>query len=247
MKLLDCLVTYNIKVKPEYHILGLKCDEMELVKPGQFITISVDKHEHILRRPFTIYRVIEEKRTIEIFFKTVGIGTKFLSESRENSILSVLGPLGNGFPLYERVTAVLLSRGVGLAALALLGEKLKKLGNKVITIASFRDKSTDLVSYNEYVRSYSDKVFVLYDENGTSELDNVKHLIRNIEPDVIYTAGSKRLAKLLQTLPYEAYVSWEERMGCGIGACRSCVVKTLTGYKLTCSDGPVFNVKDLIL
>ncbi len=246
MRLVECPVTHNLRVRPGYHILGFRCGELGSIEPGQFITVSVDGVGTILRRPFSIYRVFKNNEIIEIFFKIVGKGTKALSELKEGTLVSILGPLGKGFPLYEGVTAVLLSRGVGLASLALLGDRLKKLKSKVITIASFKSRDVDLVSDNEYVNSFSNKVIALYDEDRSSDVENVRRLLNEIKPDVVYTCGSKRLVRLLKELPYEAYVAWEERMGCAVGACRSCVVKTITGYKLTCYDGPVFNVKELI-
>jgi len=247
LKLVECSVTHNLRVRPEYHILGLECGELGSIEPGQFITVSVDSVEMVLRRPFSIYRVFENRGVIEIFFKIVGKGTKALSELKEGMTVSVLGPLGKGFPLYEGVTAVLLSRGVGLASLALLGDRLKGLKSRVVTIASFKGRDADLASDNEYVKSFSDEVIVLYDEDRSSDVENVRYLLNKVKPDVVYTCGSKRLVRLLKELPYEAYVAWEERMGCAVGACRSCAVRTVAGYKLTCYDGPVFNVRDLIL
>lgn len=246
-KYMACRVSYVYGVKPSYYILGLEDCSLGRIDPGQFVMVYIDNIETILGRPFTVYRTYEGEGKIEIFFKIVGKGTRFLSSLRIGEKVGVLGPLGKGFPIYEGKTAVLLSRGVGLSSLAMLGDALKRRSSRVITIASFRNREADLASDNEYVKSYSAEIITVYDEDGTSDLENVRLLIEKFKPDVIYTCGSKRLVKLLQKLPYPAYVSWEELMGCGVGYCKGCPVKTTTGYRLVCIDGPIFNVKDIIL
>lgn len=246
MDLHECIVDSNIQVSLDVHVMELRCYIGD-IKPGQFVMVKVNSIETLLRRPFSIYRAHKDSRGFSLLYKVAGRGTHYLSKVKTGGVVNVLGPLGRPFPVRSNVTAVLLSRGVGIASLAYLGYELKKNNCNVITIASFKSRVHDIVSNNEYISSFSDKIISLYDEDGTSELSKVEQLLNSIRPDIVFTCGSKRFVKMLQKYPFEAYVSWEERMGCGLGACLSCVVKTVHGYKLTCKDGPVFNVREIVV
>ncbi|MGC8983582.1 MAG: dihydroorotate dehydrogenase electron transfer subunit [Desulfurococcaceae archaeon] len=244
MKLLECKVRENKKVAENYYTLSMNSCNLGYIEPGQFVMVKVNGVETLLRRPFAVYNY-EEGGVLEILYKVVGKGTRLMTTLREGDHVSVLGPLGRGFPTMCEGRAVLLSRGVGIASLTYLGRKLRDLGCDVITIASFKSKKEDLASDNEIVRSFSSRLIVLYDEDGSSEVSNVKRLLYEANPSVVYTSGSKRLIRLLKEMPFKAYASVEERMGCGLGACLACAVKTINGYKLACKEGPVFDVKIL--
>lgn len=245
MKVTEHKILYNKEVRKGYYLMGFNCNKLENAQPGQFITISVKGIEHNmpLRRPFTIYR--KDDDLIEIFYKIVGKGTSLFSTLREGDYINVLGPLGNKFKQIEKANVVLLGRGVGMASLACLGNSLKNKECHITTILSIRNEKANII--DDYVKSFSDKLFILKDEDGTSNIENVRNMIIDISPDIIYTCGSKRLVRMLQKLDFEAYVTLEERMGCGLGACVTCPVKTPNGYKRVCKDGPCFNVKEVIL
>ncbi|MCG0276251.1 MAG: hypothetical protein L5655_08870 [Thermosediminibacteraceae bacterium] len=243
MKISESKVIYNKKIGPGYHVLGFEAGWLEETEPGQFVMISTNRLEMPLRRPFTVYRLNEKKA--EILYRVVGKGTMLFSQLEEGDMINVMGPLGKGFPVFEDKTVVLLSRGVGIASLGLLGERLKKTGCRVFTVASFSDRTRSLV--DDYIKSFSDELITTFDEDGSSDVENIRFILDKIKPDVVYTCGSRRLIRLLQKLPYEAYVSLEERMGCGLGACLTCAVRTINGYKRACKDGPCFNVKEVIV
>ena len=240
----------NKKVKTGYFLMSFKSELMLSAKPGQFMSLSVPGSmgkDMPLRRPFTVYRL--DSGITEVLYKVTGRGTELFSELRSGDDISCLGPSGNTFPVdqKERGTSLLLGRGVGLACLAWLGSSLKEKGERVITIASFRDINSSLT--NEYIRGFSDTIHELYDEDGTSSIDNVTRLINEISPSIIYTCGSKRLARTLKDMPYEAYVSLEEHMGCcGLGSCYTCVVQANNGeYIRSCKEGPCFNVREVVI
>jgi dihydroorotate dehydrogenase electron transfer subunit len=198
-----------------------------------------------LRRPFTVYRI--NSGITEVLYRVVGRGTELFSVLRSGDVISCFGPKGISFPIMDEGKSLLLGRGVGIASLAWLGSTLKEYGMNVFTIASFRDKSSSLV--NEYILGFSDITSEIYDEDGTSSVDNVFRLINEISPAIVYTCGSKRLARMLKDMPYEAYVSLEERMGCcGLGSCYTCVVQKNDGeYIRSCKEGPCFNVREVVI
>ncbi|WP_434731335.1 FAD-binding oxidoreductase [Thermogladius sp. KZ2Tp1] len=245
MRVAECLVVSNTGVARGYKRLVLGGCSLGRVDPGQFVMVKVDGREVLLRRPFTVYDYDEERGVLEILYKVTGRGTRAMAELRESDVVSVLGPLGRGFPLDCPGKALLLARGVGLASLTYLGKKLREAGCSVVTVGSFRGRGEDLATGNKLVEGFSSRVYVLYDEEGTSSLENVRRVLFEENPSAVYTCGSKRLIRLLKQTPFKAYASVEERMGCGLGACLSCVVRTVHGYKLACRDGPVFDVREL--
>lgn len=245
MKVNRCSILYNKEIKPGYFKMGFKCNDVNSAMPGQFISISIPKHEKDmpLRRPFTIYRMYDDK--IEIIYKILGRGTQLYSKLNAGDTIDVLGPLGNNFKAVKNSKVILLGRGVGLASLSCLGNELKKASCHVVTLASFKNENVNFI--DEYIESFSDEIIVVKDDDGSSDVENVKSIIDKINPDLIFTCGSKRLIRMLKTMKYDAYASLEERMGCGLGACLTCVVNTVDGYKRVCKDGPCFDVRKVII
>ncbi|MCL1875038.1 MAG: hypothetical protein FWF87_02110 [Synergistaceae bacterium] len=240
----------NTEVKGGYFLMSFRSEHMLSAKAGQFMSLSIPGKmgkDMPLRRPFTVYRL--HKGITEVLYKVAGRGTELFSTLRAGNVISCFGPQGNTFPVRQSESGadmnILLGRGVGLACLAWLGSTLKENGSKVTTIASFKDAQSNLV--DKYIRGFSGAVHEIYDEDGTSSIDNVARLINEISPAVIYTCGSKRLARMLKGMPYEAYVSLEEHMGCcGLGSCYTCVVKASDGeYIRSCKEGPCFNVLEV--
>jgi len=236
----------NTEVKSGYFLMEFESKSMLSMLPGQFMSLSAPGEmgqDMPLRRPFSVYRF--NSGVTEILYKVAGRGTELFSRLRTGDVISCFGPKGNPFPIKEEGKSVLLGRGVGIACLALLGSALHENGKSVVTIASFKDDSSDLI--NEYIRGFSNVTRTIYDEDGTSSVENVARLINEISPSIIYTCGSKRLARMLKDMPYEAYVSLEEHMGCcGLGSCYTCVVKNNDGeYIRSCKEGPCFNVREV--
>ncbi|WP_440059503.1 iron-sulfur cluster-binding protein [Thermogladius sp. 4427co] len=243
-KILDCIISEITQLNKSVYLMELSNCPLDYFVPGQFVMIKVNGIETILRRPYAIFDYDDGK--LKILFKVVGRGSRILSESRPGEWINLIGPLGNGFPIKRVNKAVLLSRGIGFASLAYLGKKLKTNNIQVYLVASFRSKEEDFISggiikVGDYVNEY----IIVYDEDGTSELENVQKIVSKISPEIVYTCGSHRFIRMLKKLPLEAYASLEERMGCGLGVCLSCVVKTIYGYRYICKDGPVFNVREL--
>lgn len=246
MRIERTALLYNEEMKPGYRIMGFRADSLRNARPGQFLSISTPnalKEGRLLRRPFTLYRL--EDNRVQVMYKIVGTGTRLLASLEAGAEINVLGPKGNGFPILEKGRVLLLARGVGLASLVFLGETLAKQGGEVITVGSFKDQRSDLV--DSVVKTFSKRLYTLFDTDNSSALDNVERILLQEKPAIVYTCGSKRLIRMLQQMNVQAFASLEERMGCGLGACYGCAVKTLEGYKRVCYDGPCFDVREVIL
>ena len=237
-------ILYNYEHSEGYYLMGFKTDQLMSAKPGQFISLSVSGTEKNmpLRRPYTIYKLVGD--TVEILYKVIGKGTNLIKGIAVGEKVNLLGPLGNWFEVAENKNVMIIGRGCGLATLANLGNALKESRCHVTTLSSFRTKKGNFV--DEYIRGFSHDYIEIYDEDNTSNLLNVENIIKKVNPEVIYLSGSKRLMKLVKEMGIRSYVSLEERMGCGLGACLTCPVMTVNGYKRVCKDGPCFDVKEVI-
>lgn len=218
--------------------------------PGQFLHISVIGHT--LRRPISITVVDPEKHTVTILFKVIGEGTKALAAYQAGMTIDVLGPSGNGFPMEEisnTPTALLVGGGIGVPPVYFLAKTLKSLGVNVISIIGFQSK--DYVFYEEEFKKLGDTYVVTNDGSYGSEgfvtdvIDKVGEFDRYFScgPSPMLRAVSKKLAHK------EGYLSFEERMGCGVGACFACVIPADNekGYLKICQDGPVFPANEVVL
>ncbi|MGM9971145.1 MAG: dihydroorotate dehydrogenase electron transfer subunit [Anaeroplasmataceae bacterium] len=212
---------------------------------GQFINIKTGDNALLLRRPISISEVTDN--SIIITYKVVGAGTKVLSEKKPGDILDILGPLGNGFPLKENKKALLIGGGIGVPPLVETAKRLKALGCDVTIVIGARDKSQ--VIYEEKLSKYG-RVYVTTDDGSYKEKGNVINCIENnnIDFDVFYACGPSVMLKYLD-LKYqgvkEGYISFEERMACGIGICYGCVCvpkELKNGMLRVCKEGPVFGL-----
>ncbi|SET84641.1 dihydroorotate dehydrogenase electron transfer subunit [Salinibacillus kushneri] len=223
---------------------------------GQFLHIRIGEGmTHLLRRPISITNVNPEGKRITIIYKMIGEGTKWLKEQQPGHKLHVLGPRGNGFPVedvkYEKI--LLVGGGVGVPPLYYLARKLINQHNQVITVLGFQTKKA--VFYEKKFAQLGNMLLVT--EDGTAGFKGrVTDFLPSFrdEIDRYYTCGPagmlKAVTKCMDTIP--GFLSLEERMGCGIGACFACVCKTSDphdhkGYRKICKDGPVFSAREVIL
>lgn len=218
--------------------------------PGQFLHITVIGHT--LRRPISIASVDADAQTVTILFKELGDGTRELATYQPGTALDVLGPAGNGFPIdkiKETPTALLIGGGIGVPPVYFLAKTLKEQGVNVKAIIGFQ--SNEFVFYEEKFKqlgetyvvtndgSYGDKGFV------TDIIDKVGDFDRYFScgPSVMLQAVTNKITNK------EGYLSFEERMGCGVGACFACVIPAENdkGYLKICQDGPVFAANEVLL
>ncbi|WP_099363066.1 dihydroorotate dehydrogenase electron transfer subunit [Fredinandcohnia onubensis] len=225
--------------------------------PGQFVHVKVsDGIDPLLRRPISIANIDQEKQECTLIYRKEGLGTRVLSEKNINQSVDVLGPLGNGFPVDEvgvGETALLVGGGIGVPPLYELSKRLVAKGVKVIHVLGFQSKSA--VFYEEKFNWLGETYIATVDGTvGTKGF--VTDVISNngITFDTLYSCGPTPMLRALEAAfpDRNAYISLEERMGCGIGACFACVCHLQDDpdgytYKKVCSDGPVFKVGEVVL
>jgi len=234
------------------YIMGLYAPEIaKNAKPGQFVMVYLDKGEHLLPRPISINYVYKAKGLITLVYAVAGAGTKIMSEWPIGHTVRALGPLGNGFDLddYQKGDRVaLVGGGLGVAPLLYLAAELNKQGVQMDVYLGFRKDTPALTSTFE---TLADNLIVAYEDEETA---THKGYVTNFLPDNpsykgILSCGPTPMLKTLSqyasanNIPCQ--VSVEERMACGVGACKGCVVRTMVGYKLCCIEGPIFDSKEV--
>ena len=258
MKDIKATILSNKKISHTYYKMTLDAPYIaRIALPGQFVQIKCsDSLEPLLRRPFSIHRV---NGNIEILYETVGRGTEILSNKKEGDKIDVLGPLGNGFRL-PRTTkieprAIIIAGGVGVAPLVYLAEELAKKYIKTIVLIGAKTK--DLILCEKDFKKAVPEVYVSTDDGTYGSQGFVSKLFHKILKTVesrfdtvVYVCGPrgmlKCIAEICQERNFECQVSLEEKMACGTGVCLGCVVKTKSGNKLACKDGPVFDSSELL-
>lgn len=219
-------------------------------KPGQFVHIAISNHT--LRRPISIAATNKDEGTFTILFKIVGSGTDELARCKLGDKLDLLGPNGSNFPsdkISAGSTVLLVGGGIGVPPLYFLANELKDLDVKVHAILGFQSK--DYIFYEDKFRQLSDLLIVTedgsYGEKGlvTDYVDEIDSI------DQYFSCGPLPMLKAVKEAltGIEGYLSFEERMGCGIGACYACVIPTRTEekYKKICQDGPVMAANEVKL
>jgi len=227
----------------------------EMKQPGQFVHLKVsDSFEPLLRRPISICDIDPEQKQFTMIYRAEGRGTKLLALKKEAEFIDVLGPLGNGFPVEEAAqgeTALLVGGGIGVPPLYELSQRLTAKGVKVVHVLGFQSK--DVAFYEERFASLGETYIATVDGSlGTKGFVTDVIVNKNISFDILYSCGPTPMLKALENsyVDKKLFLSLEERMACGIGACFACVCKATkegTDYKKVCSDGPVFRSGEVVL
>ncbi|WP_100011022.1 dihydroorotate dehydrogenase electron transfer subunit [Lentibacillus sediminis] len=218
-----------------------------LAVPGQFL--HVEAAGHTLRRPISIADADREIGTVTIIFRVTGSGTKQLASCQPGMTLTVLGPNGNGFPFMQAGSRVLLiGGGIGVPPLYYLGRSLAVKPCTVKAILGFQSAAD--VFYEKEFREFAGTVIVTND-GSFGEKGLVTDVIEQAGSfDYYYTCGPtpmlQAVTRKLKRKP--GFVSMEEYMGCGVGACFACAIPARDGgYKKICKDGPVFPAEEVRL
>jgi len=252
------LIVDHMKLAEDIYKMTLKGSLVQhMNQPGQFVHIKVGEGiTPLLRRPISIANICKERDEFSIIYRRQGEGTTVLSKKMIGEQVDVLGPLGNGFPLEgmeKGKTALLIGGGVGVPPLYELSKQLKQLGVRVIHILGFQSE-TSIFYRKEF--SELDRTFISTVDGSVGRKGFVTDILdqEQFSFDRIYSCGPIPMLKALEErfADKELYISLEERMGCGIGACFACVRKVKNGehdysYKKVCSDGPVFHVGEVEL
>ncbi len=216
-------------------------DASAITAAGQFINIKLDGL--FLRRPISVYDCTAD--SVTIIYKIVGHGTEQMSTMAAGEKLDVLTGLGNGYDLSKSGSApLLLGGGVGVPPLYLLAKKLIKQGKKVQVVLGFNTKAG--VFLEKEFRALGAEVTVATADGSYGK----KGFVTDAMPcdyTYFYTCGPEPMLKaVFKATKTSGQLSFEERMGCGFGACMGCSCKTVTGNKRICKDGPVLKKEEII-
>ena len=219
----------------------LKGDTSAITAPGQFVNIKLDGL--FLRRPISVCDCVDGELTL--VYKVVGKGTEQMSTMRAGEQLDILTGLGNGYDTaLTGVHALLLGGGVGVPPLYMLAKTLIAQGKTVSVVLGFNTKNE--VFYEQKFKALGANVTVTTVDGSYG----VKGFVTDALPasyDYFFTCGPEPMLKAVyKSTATEGQFSFEERMGCGFGACMGCSCKTVTGYKRICKDGPVLTKEEIL-
>lgn len=246
-------VVSNRKLTDDIYLMRLISPEVtKEAKPGQFVHVRCGEgKDYILRRPLSIHRVYNE--FFELLYKVVGKGTLDLSRLEPGEKIDLIGPLGNGFDLAKVPRQVLIvSGGVGIAPLMFLIDELRKKKVTLSVVLGARLRK-ELLYHDELSRTV-ENTFVSIDEDSAgnvgSIIDVLPEVMSYVKAKLIYVCGPAEMLKKAAALCFDrdlaCHVSLERQMGCGVGVCMACVVKTNAGYQRVCKDGPVFDAREIV-
>ncbi len=241
------------EIAPEIYSLWIQTDQIaEYAKAGQFVSIYCDDKSRMLPRPISICEIDKKKGALRMVYRIAGKGTEEFSKKKAGDSLDVLGPLGNGFPLKEK-KAFLIGGGIGIPPLLELAKQLKC--EKQIVLG-YRDSHTFLLEELKEQGS----VYIATENGSLGTRGNVIDAIRanHLEADIIYACGPTPMLRALKDFAgeqqMECWISMEEKMACGIGACLACVCRsaevdahTNVHNKRVCKEGPVFDAREVEL
>lgn len=212
-------------------------------RPGQFVNIKIDGF--FLRRPISVCDI--EENTLTLIYKTVGAGTDKLSKTEKGEKLDILAFLGNGYDLSKSGEApLLIGGGVGVPPLFLLAKKLVKEGKKPTAILGFN--SADEIFLKDEFEAIGVKTFIATADGSVGTHGFVTDVMKNTDIyTYFYTCGPEPMLRAVYgESKTDGEFSFEERMGCGFGACVGCTCKTKYGNKRICRDGPVLSKEEII-
>ncbi|MBQ5764865.1 MAG: dihydroorotate dehydrogenase electron transfer subunit [Clostridia bacterium] len=242
MKQVFLTVTANIPLTETVFEMVLKGDVSEVKNSGEFINIKLEGK--YLRRPISVCDVSENSLTI--VYKVVGGGTEQMSQMPVGTKLDVLVGLGNGYDLAPAGDKpLLLGGGVGVPPLYNLAKRLIAAGKQVSVVLGFNTKAE--VFYEDEFKKLGATVYVTTADGSYGIKGFVTDAMKDIDYTYFYTCGPEPMLKAVYTASNTSgQMSFEERMGCGFGACMGCSCKTLTGYKRICKEGPVMKKEEIL-
>ena len=242
-----------LEINPQIYLLKVFSPELaSIIKPGKFLNIRVtNRTAPLLRRPFSVCDVVGDH--LYLMFNITGEGTSMLAHKPIGSDLDILGPLGNGFNLEGNYsTAVIVAGGLGAAPFPFLTRILNGK-KKVLSFIGGRSRH-DVITYNlKNVKIASDDGSVGFKGNVVQLLENNFELLQN-DKIKIFACGPNAMLRVLKEFclknDFDCEVSTECAMACGFGICQGCPIESTVQsekYLLVCKDGPVFNIKDVVI
>jgi len=249
-------VVFNKKTGERLYHLRLAVKKRFKARPAQFINVKVsDTVVPLLRRPFSIFS--SEKKELDLVYKVIGEGTRLLSEKKKGDAVDFIGPQGNTYPVDlkdKKSKLIIIGGGTGAASVHFLANELKKSKRKFTLIQGARNKRL-IVAEKEFK-----KLGCLFatEDGSLGTRGYVTDVLKKVlEPNaVIYACGPEPMIKAIKRITEKIddvkfYASFEAYMGCGIGACISCVIPVGVAdnfvYKRVCKEGTVFDVSEVVI
>lgn len=235
-------ITENKLIAERTYYMTLEGDTSAITAPGQFVNIKLDGF--YLRRPISVCDCEDGKLTI--IYKVVGNGTEKMSELSAGDELDVLCGLGNGYDTSKSGDSpVLIGGGVGVPPMYMLCKKLISEGKNVSVILGFNSEK-EIFGVEEF-ESTSAKVYVATVDGSVGTKGFVTDVLKDIDYSYFYTCGPMPMFRAIEGIAKTSgQYSFEERMGCGFGACMGCSCKTKYGNKRICKDGPVLEREEIV-
>ena len=243
-------------IAPDIYDMWIETGLAKEARAGQFVGIYPKDASRLLPRPISICEVDRERNALRIVYRIAGKGTAEFSTWQAGQELEILGVLGNGFPVeeYQGKKVILMGGGIGIPPMLELFKELREAGADAAVIAGYRDRqlflAEDLGKYGE--------VYIATEDGSVGTKGNVLDVMRQeqLKAQVIMACGPMPMLRAIKQFAeekqIEAFISLEERMACGVGACLGCVCKTThrdhhshVNNARICTDGPVFNAKEV--
>lgn len=236
--------------------LTLRCEAAMAAKAGQFVGVYPKDGAHLLMRPISICQIDKVNSTIRLVYRVAGAGTDEFSKLNKGDEVEILGVLGNGFPVSEAEgkVVVLMGGGIGVPPMVGTAEAMEGLADEIHSFIGYRNADTFLVPEFEAAST----VHIATEDGSVGTKGNVLTALSEsaIKPDVIMACGPMPMLRAIKKYAEEngivAYISLEERMACGVGACLGCVAKTVkedhhshVNNTRVCTEGPVFDSREV--
>ncbi len=248
VKMISRIISQDL-LAPDIYSLWLSADEIAAqAKPGQFISVYCNDSGRILPRPISICEIDRERGALRIVYRIAGKGTAEFAGMEPGETLEILGPLGNGFPMEEirGKRVFLMGGGIGIPPMV---QTAREAEADVTVIAGYRN--SDIFLKEELAAN--GRLVIATEDGSVGTKGNVLDAVRenSLQADVIFACGPTPMLRAIKAYALEhqmiCYLSMEERMACGIGACLACVCKSKevdhhsnVKNKRICKDGPVF-------
>ena len=235
-------VLSNEKIAVNTFKTVLEGDTSAITASGQFVNIKLDGF--YLRRPISVCDY--DSKSLTIIYKVVGKGTEYMSELSEGDKLDILTGLGNGYDLTKSGNnPLLIGGGAGVPPMYNLCRKLMVEGKKPTVIMGFN--TSDEIFYEEEFKMLGAEVIVATADGSKGVKGFVTDAMKGVSYSYIYTCGPEPMLKAVYNAAESGgQFSFEERMGCGFGACMGCSCETKYGNKRICKDGPVLDKEEII-
>jgi dihydroorotate dehydrogenase electron transfer subunit len=247
-------ITDNLSLNTKNLLLSVEPLEKVIdPEPGQFYMIEVgNSYDPLLKRPFSYFKQISGQ--IQFLYTVKGKGTSLIKDFEPGRTINLIGPLGTGYPKPKSdYTPLLVAGGTGIASIFTLLEKLSK---KAYLFYGAKNKD-ELLMLNE-LKILEDKLILCTDdcslgkEGMVTDIlnDFIAHRSSLITHYLLYACGPKPMLESVSKIAIDkgikGYVSLEENMACGFGACLGCSIRTIYGYKRVCKEGPVFPIEEIV-